>query len=227
VRRAVDGVISTLLLLLCSPVLLGAALAIWLSDFGPVFFQQERAGLHNRSFRMFKFRSMRINNLPVGDATEASEIRSSHPLVTPVGRWIRRFKIDELPQLLNVLRGEMSLIGPRPTVPEQTAHYNSFELRRLDVPPGMTGWAQVNGGIELSWPERIMLDVWYVEHCSLWLDLRILARTIGVVLFGERAGTRELDEAIEFALGQSESASRKADASALCPELPPRKCGNA
>ena len=120
-------------------------------------------------------------------------------MVTPVGRWLRRFKIDELPQLFCVLRGDMALIGPRPTVLEQVKEYTTFQRRRLDVPPGMTGWAQVNGGIEISWPERILLDVWYVDHRSFWLDLRILWRTIGVILFGETPDSTSLQEAIGYA----------------------------
>jgi lipopolysaccharide/colanic/teichoic acid biosynthesis glycosyltransferase len=139
---------------------------------------------------------MRSNNLPLDEVTE---IREGHPLVTPVGRWIRRFKIDELPQLLNVLRGEMALIGPRPAVPEHIEKYNSFQRRRLNVRPGMTGWAQVNGGIELTWPERIMLDVWYVDQRSLWMDVRILRRTAAVVFFGEQRNSRTLQEAIAHA----------------------------
>jgi lipopolysaccharide/colanic/teichoic acid biosynthesis glycosyltransferase len=123
-------------------------------------------------------------------------------MVTPVGRWIRRFKIDELPQLLRVLRGDMTLIGPRPTVLEQVEEYTAFQRRRLHIPPGMTGWAQVNGGIEISWPERIMLDVWYVEHRSFWLDMKILWRTTAVVLFGEMPNPKSLEEAIAYARQQ-------------------------
>jgi lipopolysaccharide/colanic/teichoic acid biosynthesis glycosyltransferase len=201
-RRLVDVIASIALLLLCAPVLLGTALAIWLTDRGPVFYRQSRAGLHNQPFQLLKFRSMRVNDLPVDDATEATEIREEHPLLTPVGRWIRRFKVDELPQLLNVLRGDMALIGPRPTVPEQTAKYTAFQLRRLDILPGVTGWAQVNGGIDLSWPDRIMLDVWYVCHRSPWLDLRILWRTVAVILIGEKISPEALAEAIAYARHQ-------------------------
>jgi lipopolysaccharide/colanic/teichoic acid biosynthesis glycosyltransferase len=124
-------------------------------------------------------------------------------MVTPVGRWLRRFKIDELPQLLCVLRGDMTLIGPRPTVLEQVREYTAFQRRRLDVPPGMTGWAQVNGGIEISWPERILLDVWYVDHRSFWLDLKILRRTISVILFGQVPNSTSLQEAIGYAKQQA------------------------
>ena len=116
-------------------------------------------------------------------------------MVTSVGRWMRRLKIDELPQLLNVLCGEMSLIGPRPTIPEQVVAYSEFQRRRLEILPGITGWAQINGGIEISWPERIMLDVWYVDHRSLWLDIQILARTAAVILFGDQRNQGALNEA--------------------------------
>jgi lipopolysaccharide/colanic/teichoic acid biosynthesis glycosyltransferase len=121
---------------------------------------------------------MKANNLPCDDVTE---IRSGHPLVTPVGSLIRRYKIDELPQLVNVLKGEMSLIGPRPTVPEQVDGFSPFEWRRQEILPGLTGWAQINGGIDITWPERIKLDVWYVDHRSAWIDISILLRTIPVV----------------------------------------------
>jgi lipopolysaccharide/colanic/teichoic acid biosynthesis glycosyltransferase len=187
------------LLLLTSPVLLITAAAIRLTDPGPVLYRQTRAGLRNRPFQLFKFRSMRVNNLPLYDTTQASEIRGDHPLVTPVGRWIRRLKVDELPQMLNVLRGEMSLIGPRPTVPEQTEEYTAFEMRRLEILPGLTGWTQINGGTENTWPERIMLDVWYVDHRSLWLDLSILWHTAAVVLFGERPNPKALADAKSYA----------------------------
>lgn len=203
-RRLVDIIVSGALLLLCAPSLLCIALAIWLTGGGPVLFRQRRAGLHNQTFQLLKFRSMRVNDLTVDDATGATEIREEHPLVTPVGRWIRRFKMDELPQLLNVLHGDMSLIGPRPTVPEQTEKYTAFEFQRLDILPGMTGWAQVNGGIELSWPERIILDVWYVHHRSLWLDFRILWRTIAVIVIGEKLNSGALAEAIAYAKLQAQ-----------------------
>src|SRR5215472_8742297 len=173
-RRLIDVLASSVLLLLASPIFLVTALAIWLCDHGPVFYRQTRAGWRGCPFELLKFRSMRVNNLP---AVVMGQVGIEHPMVTPVGRWIRRFKIDELPQLLNVLRGEMTLIGPRPTILEQVEHYTRFQRRRLSMPPGMTGWAQVNGSSRLSWPERIVLDVWHVDHRSFWLDLRILSRT--------------------------------------------------
>ncbi|HTC92067.1 MAG TPA: sugar transferase [Terriglobales bacterium] len=199
-RRLIDVLGSGILLLPAAPLFLIAALAIWLTDRGPVFYRQTRAGLRGCPFELLKFRSMQVNNLP---AVVVGQVSEEHPMVTPVGRWIRRFKIDELPQLLNVFCGEMTLIGPRPTVLEQVEAYTVFQRRRLDIPPGMTGWAQVNGGVELSWPERIMLDVWYIDHRSFWLDMTILWRTAAVVLFGDKPNGEALNEAITYAHQQA------------------------
>jgi len=199
-RRLIDLVGSGVLLLLAAPILIVAAVAIWSIDRGPIFYRQTRAGLRGQPFSVLKFRSMQVNQLP---AVAVGQVREDHPMVTPVGRWIRRFKIDGLPQLLNVFRGEMTLIGPRPTVLEQVEEYTPFQRRRLEIPPGISGWAQVNGGVELSWPERIILDVWYVDHRSFWLDLEILRRTAGVVLFGERVDPAALRDAIAYANQQS------------------------
>lgn len=195
-RRLVDVLGSGILLLLAAPLFLIIALAVWLTDGDCVFYRQTRAGLLGRPFELVKFRSMRVNNLPTDDD---SEIRDGHALVTPAGRRLRRFKMDELPQLLNVLRGDMALIGPRPTVPEQVENYAAFERRRLEIRPGMTGWAQVNGGIELTWPERIMLDVWYVDHRSFWIDVRIVWQTAAVILFGDERSPQALQDAIAYA----------------------------
>ena len=202
-KRLIDVVLSYVFLGIASPVLLVTALAIWINDQGPVLYLQTRVGLFGHPFKLLKFRSMRVNNLP---AVAVGQVRDEHPLVTPVGRWIRRFKVDELPQLLNVLRGEMTLVGPRPDVPEQVMEYSAFQRRRLDIPPGMTGWAQVNGGIEISWPERIVLDVWYVDHCSFWLDVWILCRTAAVVLFGEKPDIEALEGAFAYANRQQDPA---------------------
>jgi len=199
VRRLVEVLGCGMLLLLASPVFLISALAIWSTDRGPVFYRQTRAGRFGRLFKLLKFRSMRANNLSLDDERE---VRDGNPMVTPVGKWLRRFKIDELPQLLNVLRGEMALVGPRPTILEQDEEYTPFQRRRLDIPPGMTGWAQVNGGIEISWPERIVLDVWYVDHRSFWLGMKILWLTAAVILFGERPNPKALDEAMAYASQQ-------------------------
>jgi lipopolysaccharide/colanic/teichoic acid biosynthesis glycosyltransferase/glycosyltransferase involved in cell wall biosynthesis len=198
-RRFIDVFGSGALLLLTSPLFLLTALAIRLTEHGDVFYRQTRLGSRGRPFELVKFRSMRVNNLPFDDVTE---IREGHPLVTPVGKWIRRFKIDELPQMLNVLRGDMALLGPRPGVPEHLVNYTAFQRRRLSIRPGLTGWAQVNGGIELTWAERIMLDVWYVDHRSFWIDLMILWQTAAVIFFGEKRNARALQEATAYAAQQ-------------------------
>jgi len=195
-RRFTDILVSGVLLLITAPVFFLAALAIWSTDRGSVFFQQTRVGLGGRPFVLWKFRSMRINSLP---AVVMGQVRSEHPMVTTVGKWLRRFKIDELPQLLNVLRGDMTLIGPRPTVQEQVDEYTPFQRRRLEVLPGMTGWAQVNGGVELTWPQRIILDVWYIDHRSIWLDVKILWRTCTVIWSGDQAYFPALEVACNYA----------------------------
>jgi lipopolysaccharide/colanic/teichoic acid biosynthesis glycosyltransferase len=195
-RRALDLAVSGVALAVTWPILAAAAGLIVLEDGGPVFYPQERVGQGGRLFRMHKLRSMRVNDLPVHVVGQVSH---EHPMVTRVGRFIRRFKIDELPQMVNVLAGEMSVIGPRPTVAEQVERYTPFQRRRLEIRPGITGWAQVNGATALTWDERIMLDVWYIDHRSLWLDLRILLRTPAVALFGERPDPAALQAAREHA----------------------------
>ena len=193
VKRALDITVAFTTLLLLSPLLLVTALLIVLEDGRPVFFRQNRAGKGGETFSIYKFRSMRVNNAPV--ATMGA-VTGAHPLVTRTGRFIRRTKIDELPQLLNVLTGELSLVGPRPTLLEQIAEYDDFERRRLLLKPGVTGWAQVSGGIYLPWEERIALDVWYVDNWSLGLDFETLVRTVGVILFGEKLNQDALTKAL-------------------------------
>jgi len=196
--RGLDVAAAAAGLLLLSPLLLAAAALVALEDGRPVLYRQERSGRGGRRFALLKLRTMRRNDIPVD---VLGPIGDDHPLVLRAGRLLRRFKVDELPQLVNVLRGDMSLVGPRPTVPEQVERYDAFERRRLFVRPGLTGWAQVNGNTQLSWPDRILLDVWYVDHWSLWLDLRILAKTVSVVLLGERPNVPALDRALAHANG--------------------------
>ena len=205
VKRALDVSVALATLLILSPLLLVTALLILLEDGRPVFFRQNRAGLGGKPFSIFKFRSMRVNDAPV--ATMGA-VTGSHPLVTRVGRTIRRTKIDELPQLLNVVKGDLSLVGPRPTLLEQVAEYDAFERRRLSLKPGVTGWAQVSGGIYLPWEERIALDVWYIDYWSLRLDLEVLLRTVGVILVGERLNREALAEALEHERNQGHGAVR-------------------
>ena len=173
-NRAVDALGASALLVAASPVLGLAALAVKLEDGGPVFYRQTRVGKDGRDFELLKLRTMVVGaeQLGAGYAVDRGDSR-----ITGVGRLFRRLSIDELPQLWNVLRGEMSLIGPRPTLRYQVERYDAEQRRRLDVRPGLTGWAQIHGRAELPWEERIKLDVWYVEHRSPLLDLKILART--------------------------------------------------
>jgi lipopolysaccharide/colanic/teichoic acid biosynthesis glycosyltransferase len=174
VNRALDAAAASIGLALTSPVLAVAAAAIKLEDGGPVFYRQHRVGLYGNEFDLLKLRTMIVGAETKGAGISVNE---GDPRITRVGRILRRLSIDELPQLWNVLRGDMSLVGPRPTLAYQVERYTPRQRRRLDVKPGITGWAQVHGRARLPWDERIELDVWYVEHRSPWLDLKILART--------------------------------------------------
>ena len=167
--RAADVLLAAVALALTAPLLALAAVAIKLDARGPVIYRSRRVGLAGAEFDLFKLPTM----LPGRD-----------PRVTRVGHLLRRFSLDELPNLVNVLRGEMAVVGPRPTLAAQVEQYTSHQRRRLDVRPGLTGWAQVNGRAGIPWNERIELDVWYTEHRSLTLDLRILARTARLLLTG-------------------------------------------
>lgn len=179
VKRAVDIVSAVIGLAVLAPLLLVVATAILIDSGRPVFFFQKRIGLHGRVFRIVKFRSMTRD---AEQQTKGQWITAGNPYVTPIGRFLRKTSLDELPELVNVLKGGMSLVGPRPTLPEQVAAYDDFQRRRLEVRPGITGWAQVNGRNSISWTERIKLDVWYIDHWTPWLDVRILFMTIGQVL---------------------------------------------
>jgi lipopolysaccharide/colanic/teichoic acid biosynthesis glycosyltransferase len=174
VKRTLDLVFAASLGVLTLPVLIGIAVAIRLESRGPVLFRQERIGRGGRPFRILKFRTLAA---PPPATPAEYLIAESDPRITRVGAFLRRWSLDELPQLWNIVRGEMSIVGPRPTVRYQVERYDEFQRRRLEVRPGVTGWAQISGRNELSWPERIELDVWYVDNRSLALDLRILAAT--------------------------------------------------
>jgi lipopolysaccharide/colanic/teichoic acid biosynthesis glycosyltransferase len=162
-----------------TPVLAVLAASIVLDTKGSILFLQTRIGYRGRPFRIVKFRSMTTD---AEEKTKGQWIDAQNACVTRVGRFLRRTSLDELPELWNVLVGDMSLVGPRPTLPEQVEKYDAFQRRRLEVRPGITGWAQVNGRNGIPWSERIKLDVWYIDHWSLWLDLRILLMTVGRVL---------------------------------------------
>ena len=182
VKRLADIVISLLVLVILSPLWLLTALLIRWTSPGPALFVQERPGKDRLLFKVYKFRSMRLGSEKM---VKGVEVMRDDDRVTPIGRFIRRTKIDEIPQCLNVLRGEMSLIGPRPERVASLADYDEEISKRLKMRPGMTGLAQVSGNIYISLEDRYRLDVYYVENFSLWLDIRILLRTVGVVLLGE------------------------------------------
>jgi lipopolysaccharide/colanic/teichoic acid biosynthesis glycosyltransferase len=186
VNRALDVAGASLGLVVSAPFLGLAALAIKLEDRGPVFYKQQRVGKDGADFELLKLRTMIVGaeRVGAGYAVDAGDTR-----ITRVGRVLRRLSFDELPQLWNVVRGEMSLIGPRPTLRYQVERYTPRQRRRLEVKPGITGWAQVNGRAALPWAERIELDVWYVEHRSPWLDTRILLRTPLALFGGTYKGT--------------------------------------
>jgi lipopolysaccharide/colanic/teichoic acid biosynthesis glycosyltransferase len=180
--RLLDLVIAALALLLCSPLLAVAMVAVRLDSGGAAIYRQRRVGKDGRVFELLKLRTMVRGSDPVGVGRVVSR---GDPRVTRVGRLLRRFSLDELPNLVNVLRGEMSIVGPRPTIEAQVDEYTQRQRRRLEVKPGITGWAQVKGRAGIPWEERIELDVWYVDNRSLALDLRILARTFVLLLTGQ------------------------------------------
>jgi len=179
-NRAADLAIAGGALVVASPVLALAALAIKLEDRGPVLYRQTRVGRAGSDFELLKLRTMVVGAETMGAGLS---VNRGDPRITRVGRILRKLSLDELPQLWNVVRGEMSVIGPRPTLRYQVEQYDERQRHRLDVKPGITGWAQVNGRAALPWADRIELDVWYVEHRSPTLDLKILART-PIALFG-------------------------------------------
>ena len=179
--RAVDVALAALGLVVASPLLVAAAAAIKLTSRGPVVYRQRRVGKDGEPFDLYKLRTMRMGADPVGMGTP---VLPDDPRVTPAGRVLRRFSLDEIPNLVNVLRGEMAIVGPRPTLAAQVEQYTPRQRRRLEVKPGLTGWAQVNGRAGIPWEERIELDVWYVDRRSLRLDLRILGRTLRLLLTG-------------------------------------------
>jgi len=175
-KRALDVMVALAVLAVLAPVLLLLALGVRLRLGSPVLFRQPRPGRDNRIFTLWKFRTMTDARDPAG------RLLPDAARLTPFGRWLRATSLDELPELWNVLRGDMSLVGPRPLLVEYLERYEPEEARRHAVRPGLTGWAQINGRNATTWEERLRLDVWYVDHGSLWLDLQILARTVGLVL---------------------------------------------
>jgi lipopolysaccharide/colanic/teichoic acid biosynthesis glycosyltransferase len=179
VKRIFDVVVASSALFLLTPLFLVLWLVIKMDDRGPLFYVDERVGKRGQCFDLYKFRSMVVGAEHIGlrRATTAGD-----PRITPIGALLRRWSLDELPQVLNVLKGDMSIVGPRPTIPSQVADYTAHQLRRLEMRPGLTGWAQINGRNALTWTERIELDICYIENWSLLLDLRIILKTPLVLL---------------------------------------------
>jgi lipopolysaccharide/colanic/teichoic acid biosynthesis glycosyltransferase len=191
VNRALDVLLAGALLVLSSPLLLAAVVAIKLESRGRAIYRQRRVGLHGQPFDLWKLRTM----VPGAEAMGAGiYVLEGDPRITRIGRLLRRFSLDELPNLVNVLKGDMAIVGPRPTIQEQVDRYTERQRRRLRVKPGITGWAQVNGRTSLPWPDRIELDVWYVENRSLRLDLRILARTARLLATGHGLYSEDLKQ---------------------------------
>jgi lipopolysaccharide/colanic/teichoic acid biosynthesis glycosyltransferase len=184
-NRAADLALAGALLVVASPFVALSALAIKLIEGGPVFFRQTRVGIGGSDFELLKLRTMTIDAERTG---AGYAVDRGDPRITRTGRILRRLSLDELPQLWNVVRGEMSMIGPRPTLRYQVEQYDDRQRRRLDVKPGITGWAQIHGRASLPWAERIELDVWYVEHRSALVDVLILMRTPLALLGGTYKG---------------------------------------
>lgn len=175
-KRLLDVTLAALGLICLGPVMLAVAGAIWLTMGRPVLFRQLRPGLGGRPFQILKFRTM------TEDRNAEGELLEDRLRLTRLGRWLRRTSLDELPELINVLRGDMSLVGPRPLLMQYLTRYTPEQARRHEVKPGITGWAQVNGRNALSWEEKFRLDVWYVENRTFWLDCRILLLTLWLVI---------------------------------------------
>lgn len=191
IKRALDLVISLTGLIFLCPLFALIGLLIKIDSRGPVFFRQQRVGRAEKLFRIFKFRTMvdGAESKGKGYLIEKNDFR-----ITGVGKFLRKFSLDELPQLLNVLKGEMSLVGPRPTLKYQIDEYTERQKLRLKVRPGITGWAQIHGRNELSWPERIEYDIRYIQNWSIWLDLRIVCATIGFLISRKGVYTEDLDK---------------------------------
>ena len=186
-NRALDVLVAGTGLVVTSPLLAAAALAVKLEDGGPALYRQTRVGLHGADFRLLKLRTMEVGAESKG---AGFAVDRGDPRITRVGRVLRKLSLDVLPQLWNIVRGDMSVIGPRPTLRYQVEQYDERQRRRHDVKPGLTGWAQVNGRATLPWSERIELDIWYVEHRSPRVDAAILARTPLALFRGNYKGAR-------------------------------------
>lgn len=178
IKRLFDIMFSFSALVAFLPLMAAATAAIKLDSKGSVFFLQERVGKDRRLFKCIKFRTMVTGAEKIG---KGYEIEKEDSRITRLGKFLRRWGIDELPQLVNILKGDMSVVGPRPTLLYQVEQYSPLQLRRLEVKPGLTGWAQVHGRNQLTWPQRIEKDIWYIDHYSFWLDIKILWLTVKVL----------------------------------------------
>jgi undecaprenyl phosphate N,N'-diacetylbacillosamine 1-phosphate transferase len=182
IKRIFDILVSLIVLIVLLPVWILVAILIKTTSTGPIFFLQDRPGLDKHIFKVYKFRTMEPGSEKM---VKGQEVMKDDDRVTSIGKFLRRTKIDEIPQILNVLKGQMSLVGPRPERVASLSSYTKEISKRLNMSPGMTGLAQVSGNIYLSLEDRYKLDVYYVENYSLWLDFKIIFRTVGVILFGE------------------------------------------
>jgi sugar transferase EpsL len=202
VKKFLDETVASLLLIILSPLIGGIALVLWVTMGRPLLFRQERSGLNGRPFQIIKFRTMTDKHDSSGRALP-DEMR-----LTALGRFLRALSLDELPELWNVLRGEVSLVGPRPLMAQYLERYSSEQARRLEVMPGITGWAQINGRNDLTWEQKFALDVWYVDNWSLGLDFRILVKTFWHVLKRDGISPSNRASVPEFmgngSLGESE-----------------------
>jgi len=181
-KRIFDILASGIALIVLLPIFAVIGIFIKLDSKGPVFFVQERVGKDGKIFKAYKLRTM-IQG--ADKLTKGIIFDEKNPYITKVGKFLRRTGFDELVQLINVFKGDMSLVGPRPTLPYQIKNYNNIQKKRLSVKPGITGWALINGRNSLTWTKRIELDLWYIKHWSIWLDIKILISTIYVVIKGE------------------------------------------
>lgn len=185
VKRFIDIFISIMLLVTLSPIMLGATLIILVSLGRPIIFSQVRPGLNSKPFNIYKFRTMS------NETDESGKLLPNHMRINRIGKLLRKLSIDELPQLINVLKGDLSLVGPRPLLMEYLNLYNERQARRHEVKPGITGWAQINGRNSISWEEKFELDIWYVDNQSLLLDLKIICLTVKRVF--KREGINQSD----------------------------------
>ncbi len=183
IKRIFDFVISLIFLIVLLPILLIISIAIKIDSKGSILFKQSRGGYLGKHFKIYKFRTMVENAEKIGLGYRTSK---DDPRITRVGKFLRKTSLDELPQLINVLKGEMSLVGPRPALTVQTDGYNEYQKKRLEMRPGITGYAQVNGRNNLSWDEKIELDIYYIDNFSIWLDIKILFSTFKTIFNTEQ-----------------------------------------